>query len=159
MKETSYLIAMNDSQSAISQNIHETLTIVATAKDEAALLEDLLRQIFHHTDGIPRERESQDSPAPEGEIVGFRATGKEITELLAETVGAALDEAEVQQVTITGVDLAGMMATDSGIRSWGYLATKERTAPRPRAVLVGSATVSTSNDHFRAEVLLEIDRS
>jgi len=150
---------MNDSQSTTSQDVHETLTIVATAKDEAALLEDLLRQIFHHTDGIPRERESQDAPAPEGEIVGFRATGADITELLAATAGAALDEAEVQQVTVVGIDLAGMMATDSGIRSWGYLAIRERTNPRPRAALIGRAIVSTDSNRFRAEVMLEIDRS
>lgn len=130
-----------------------SVTIDVAGGTEAALIASALRAVLRRTDDLP-----EDGAEMGGEIVGFRATGKQLSDVLVNAIHAALDEADAQRVTVLGVDVAGVMPIDEGLRCWGYLATSARSEGRPTCTIEGSPSIDRRDDLFHAEFALRIER-
>ncbi|HWV35791.1 MAG TPA: hypothetical protein VNZ55_09160 [Thermomicrobiales bacterium] len=128
------------------------MTIDVAGGTEAALIANALRAVFRHTDDLP-----EDGAETNGEIIGFRATGKQLADVLVNAIHAALDEADAQRVTVLGVDVAGVMPIDEGLRCWGYLATSARSEGRPTCTIEGEPAIVRRDDRFSAEFTLRIE--
>jgi len=147
---------VNDSSAAVTNTSGER-RIQVTARDETSLLAEVLGQVFHSTDDMPGESRAQSTSAPEGEIIGFRATAIDAATLLGATVTAALDEADSQNVSVLGVEIGGMMPTSEGVRCWGYLTTTPRTSSLATAFIVSSSRLVVNGDRLHAEVVITIE--
>ena len=144
---------MNDPRTPTRHRQAAAVTIDVAGVTEAALIASALRAVFRHTDDLPG-----DGAETGGEIVGFRATGKQLADVLTNAIHAALDEADAQRVTVLGVDVAGVMPIDEGLRCWGYLATSARSEGRPTCTIAGAPAIVRHDDQFSAEFKLRIER-
>jgi len=147
---------MTDHPTSVSEH-HEPVTIAADATEERELILALLRRVFQEIDGMPTNPDQQ--PEDGVAIVGFRATASDLSSLILAALDAALEEADAQQVTVVGVDVAGIMPIDEGVRCWGYLATIDREAPRPAITVVPPVTVVHGPTNVRAEAQLRLEES
>ncbi|MGB3305418.1 MAG: hypothetical protein WBA63_04470 [Thermomicrobiales bacterium] len=144
---------MNDPQTPTRHRRADSVTVDVAGGTEAALIASALRAVFRHTDDLP-----EDGAETDGEIIGFRATGNQLADLLVNAIHAALDEADAQHVTVLGVDVAGVMPIDEGLRCWGYLATSARSEDRPTCTIEGEPAIVRCDDQFSAEFTLRIER-
>ena len=144
---------MNDPQTPTRHRQAASLTIDVAGGTEAALIASALRAVFRLTDDLP-----EDGAETNGEIIGFRATGKQLADVLVNAIHAALDEADAQRVTVLGVDVAGVMPIDEGLRCWGYLATSARSEGRPTCTIEGEPSIARRDNQFYAEFALRIER-
>lgn len=149
---------MNDAES-VAQTTTGERTIRVTARDESSLLDGVLRHVFHETGDILQEPDAQSIQAPEGEIIGFRAFGCDIADLLGATIAAALNEADSQDVTVLGVEIGRVMSVPDGIQCWGYLTTAPRTCAPTKTLVVRASSLIAAGDRLCAEVVIAIDNA
>ena len=147
---------MNDAEFTVPPDSGER-TIRVTARDETSLLAEVLRQVFYAKGHISREPGAQSTQSPEGEIIGFRAFGRDIADLLRAAIAAALDEADSQNVIVLDVEIGGVMSIPDGIRCWGYLTTTPRTASPASTLIVRSSKLVVADDCLCVEVTIAVD--
>ena len=127
---------------------HTPVQFEVAAPTETALVQSVLERVLALAgDG---QREDHDGAS----VIGFRGVAPDLAALLGVAVGAAFGAADDQGMRVLAAEVAGVMATDEGIRCWGTASVEPATGPVRLPVVVGLPIVWREAGSIRAVLIV-----
>ncbi|MGC4192694.1 MAG: hypothetical protein QM589_16245 [Thermomicrobiales bacterium] len=121
-----------------------------SAPTEAALVQTALDRVIARIAGPTEMPESF-------QVIGFRGVAPTLPALLATSIEAAFEEADVQGFHVVSADVSGVMATDEGLRCWGFVGVVPATDPSCPPEIAGTPTVERRHGTLVATFTIRLD--